>query len=94
MQDIDGDRFSEFFINNEINKFNANSFQSDIISGVLFHLTHFSFVVLAYHLIDVDKNFPKWKKPFAITLLISVILLIALFYAFFKFTVSDLNSSS
>jgi class 3 adenylate cyclase len=60
----------------------------------LFHLTHFSFVVLAYYLIDVDKNFPKWKKPFAIVLLISVILLIALFYALLKFTVSDLNSSS
>ena len=94
MQDIDGDRLSEFFINNETNKFNTNSFQSDLISGVLFHLTHFSFVVLAYYLIDVDKNFPKWKKPFAIILLISVILLIALFYALLKFTVSDLNSSS
>jgi class 3 adenylate cyclase len=72
--DIDGDRFSEFFMNVESNNFISRNLQISI-SQILAPLTTLSFILLSAYLIDIKNNFPKWRKAFLITYTISVILL-------------------
>ena len=72
--DIDGDRFSEFFMNVESNNFISRNLQISI-SQILAPLTTLSFILLSAYLIDIKNNFPKWRNAFLITYTISAILL-------------------
>ena len=76
LADIDGDRFSEFFINTESNNIISQNIQISI-SQILSPLTTLAFILLAAYLIDIKKNFPKWRKAFLIAYTISVLLLTA-----------------
>jgi class 3 adenylate cyclase len=74
--DIDGDRFSEFFMNVDSNNFISRNLQISI-SQILVPLSTLSFILLSAYLIDIKNNFPKWRKAFLVTYTISVILLAA-----------------
>jgi class 3 adenylate cyclase len=74
--DIDGDRFSEFFMNVDSNNFISRNLQISI-SQILVPLTTLFFILLSAYLIDIKNNFPKWRKAFLVTYTISAILLAA-----------------
>jgi hypothetical protein len=57
--DIDGDRFSEFFMNVDFNNFISRNLQISI-SQILVPLTTLFFILLSAYLIDIKNNFPKW----------------------------------
>ena len=74
--DIDGDRFSEFFMNVDSNNFISRNLQISI-SQILVPLTTLFFILLSAYLIDIKNNFPKWRGAFLVTYTISAILLAA-----------------
>ena len=74
--DIDGDRFSEFFMNVDSNNFISRNLQISI-SQILVPLTTLFFILLSAYLIDIKNNFPKWREAFLVTYTISAILLAA-----------------
>ena len=67
--DLDGDRFSEFLLND--NSHTAEQFKF-IVGHTLFELTHILFILLLSNLIDIKNNFPKWAKLYSILITISI----------------------
>ena len=67
--DLDGDRFSEFLLND--NSHTAEQFKF-IVGHSLFELTHILFILLLSNLIDIKNNFPKWAKLYSILITISI----------------------
>lgn len=71
LKDLDGDRFSEFLLdeNSEINYIEQ---VKSIIGHSLFELSHILFILLLSNLIDIKKNFPKWSKTYSILIISSI----------------------
>lgn len=67
--DLDGDRFSEFLLNDNSQTAEQVKF---IVGHSLFELTHILFILLLSNLIDIKNNFPKWAKVYSILIAISI----------------------
>jgi hypothetical protein len=73
--EFEGDRFSEFFIGNNSQNVNVEKFKI-ILGGLVDQASFILFAILLNNLIDVEKNFPKWKKICSIFIASSITLLI------------------
>jgi len=69
ISDLDGDRFSEFILNDNSETAEQVKF---IVGYSLFELTHILFILLLSNLIDIKNNFPKWAKIYSILITISI----------------------
>jgi class 3 adenylate cyclase len=72
---FEGDRFSEFFLGNNSQNVNIEKFKI-ILGGLVDKGSFILFAILLSNLIDVETNFPKWKKICSIFITFSIILLI------------------
>ena len=72
---FEGDRFSEFFLGNNSQNVNIEKFKI-ILGGLVDRGSFILFAILLSNLIDVETNFPKWKKICSIFITFSIILLI------------------
>ena len=72
---FEGDRFSEFFLGNNSQNVNIEKFKI-ILGGLVDRGSFILFAILLSNLIDVETNFPKWKKICSIFIKFSIILLI------------------
>jgi class 3 adenylate cyclase len=73
--EFEGDRFSEFFLGNNSQNVNIEKFKI-ILGGLVDQASFILFAILLNNLIDVEKNFPKWKKICSIFIASSIALLI------------------
>ncbi|MEI6882370.1 MAG: adenylate/guanylate cyclase domain-containing protein [Bacteroidota bacterium] len=80
IMNIDGDRFSEFFINLNTNNLITVSIQQNI-TNLLNPFTHMSFILLASKLIDIERNFSKWNKLFFPLISISIFTILIAFFS-------------
>jgi adenylate cyclase len=69
ISDLDGDRFSEFILNDNSETAEQVKF---IVGYSLFELNHILFILLLSNLIDIRNNFPKWAKTYSILIIISI----------------------
>ena len=69
ISDLDGDRFSEFVLNDNSDTAEKVKF---IVGYSLFELTHILFILLLSNLIDIKNNFPKWAKIYSTLITISI----------------------
>jgi len=69
ISDLDGDRFSEFILNDNSETTEQVKF---IVGYSLFELNHILFILLLSNLIDIRNNFPKWAKTYSILIIISI----------------------
>jgi hypothetical protein len=69
ISDLDGDRFSEFVLNDNSDTAEKVKF---IVGYSLFELSHILFILLLSNLIDIKNNFPKWAKIYSTLITMSI----------------------
>jgi class 3 adenylate cyclase len=74
---FDGDRFSEFILENNPEIIYIEKFKI-IIGGLVNQSIYILFTILVSNLIDISKNFPKWAKAYSILIASSILFMLVM----------------